>query len=369
MIHKVEKQNVVVFLSMPVKILIQTGKAVSLNEVARQIGYVAEQRGLVPVLNRYMPSFVSYRKLFNGAVFIYPLLPVWCNVWFYHYTVAKKELDGNVLFYTTVEGVPKKFLILDYVFRDCEFIAVSRYVKERLEKVGLRVIDVVHHGYPEYELTEIDQLAENYRRLIKANFGDKVIFGYVGDYNIRKGVDKLLTAVKELASKRRDFQVLLVTKKDVLSMIKDVPNVSFTSEFGVRSHVEIMAFYKAVDFLVFPTQAEGFGLPVLEANAVGRPAIIVDLPPYKEFTDLNLNLVVNHKNIRLVDTGDGVLYEIHEYDPKDLASEMERAIEMYRNYKSEYEDRCEKLKEKVKDLKSEVQYSKLLDKLRFTSEK
>jgi glycosyltransferase involved in cell wall biosynthesis len=51
------------------------------------------------------------------------------------------------------------------------------------------------------------------------------------------------------------------------------------------SDVEILSAYQECDMLVFASTYEGFGLPVIEANAVGRPVITSNLAPMTEVAD------------------------------------------------------------------------------------
>jgi glycosyltransferase involved in cell wall biosynthesis len=46
---------------------------------------------------------------------------------------------------------------------------------------------------------------------------------------------------------------------------------------------EMPALYRATDALAFPSEREGFGLVVLEAQAAGLPAVVSDLPVLREF--------------------------------------------------------------------------------------
>jgi len=348
-----------------VKVLVQTGKAVSLNEVARQIAYVIERRGYVVVLNRNIPQFISYNNLFHAVVFVYPVAPAWTIQWFYHYYKAKRELHGNVIYYTTVDGIPKKLSIPQWVYREVEFIANSQYSKRNLEKAGLKVLDVIPHGYLEVELSVASQLCERYRKLIQSNFRDRIIFGFVGDFNFRKGIENMLKAIEILSSKRKDFHVLLVTRKEILKYIEKIPNISLTSDFGVRSHVEIMAFYMSIDYLLLPSKCEGFGLPLLEANAVKTPAIITNIPPFREYADLKNNIVIDVKNVKLYDNQDGLLYELYDYDVNELVNAMENAIEIRKKYPSQYDEMKVKVYEKVKNMKSEILYDKLINHLKL----
>jgi glycosyltransferase involved in cell wall biosynthesis len=45
---------------------------------------------------------------------------------------------------------------------------------------------------------------------------------------------------------------------------------------------ELLARYRTCDMLVFASTCEGFGLPIVEAQATGRPVVTSDLPPMPE---------------------------------------------------------------------------------------
>ncbi|MGH9101478.1 MAG: MSMEG_0565 family glycosyltransferase [Acidimicrobiales bacterium] len=51
---------------------------------------------------------------------------------------------------------------------------------------------------------------------------------------------------------------------------------------GPVTEEELAAWYHAADAFVFPSEKEGFGLAVLEAMAVGLPAIASDIPVFRE---------------------------------------------------------------------------------------
>ena len=341
------------------KVLIQTSKSVSLSEVARQIAYVGEKLGHVIILNRSYPSRDTIFSIAKALVLIYPPSPAYCMHWFLIYREAKKELNGRVVYYTTIEGKPKRLAFPQWVFRDVEFIANSHYTAKMLQSIGLKVKDIIHHGILSEEVKLASYYARKYENIIKSKFKNRVVFGTVSDLLPRKGLDKLIEATKMLLKKRQDFVVLLITKKDIMPHIQTIPNMFMVCEFGSRDHTEIMGFYGAIDYLIHPALAEGFGLPVLEAMAMGTPVIHAWYEPLSEFSHKDANLTFPPSLIRYVDTQEGILYEFHEYDPEDLAEMMEKAIDIKLKHKDEYEDRKAKVKEQAMKFKSEELYKRI----------
>ncbi|MDB4733907.1 glycosyltransferase family 4 protein [Planctomycetota bacterium] len=48
------------------------------------------------------------------------------------------------------------------------------------------------------------------------------------------------------------------------------------------SQAEVVELYRSVDLVAFPSLAEGFGMPIIEAQSVGRPVLTSDRSPMKE---------------------------------------------------------------------------------------
>ena len=334
----------------PPRVLIQTGKATSLEVVSRHIGKVAEQYGLNYILLRYGAQIFDFRKYYDAVIFVYPFSQTWSVQFFLAFREAKIVYRKKAVFYTLADGRPKTSALPEFVRRELEFVVNSYYSKSKLEEIGVKVTKVVHHGYDPTEIELAYRKAETIRKVLRNRYGDKVIFLYVGDYNIRKGLPELLHAVTKLSQRRKDFVLLLHSPKYVLKYIQNVPNVEWIGEFGSRPHYEIYALYMSVDYVVVPSRCESFGLPVLEANACGKPVIATALPPFLEYAHREANMFVTWTEEKYVDIGEGVLYELRYPDIDELAYTMETAIELIRNYKSQYEDMCVKVREHVKNM-------------------
>lgn len=342
------------------RISIVAGKAVSLVNVAKDIAYVAQSRGHAPRILTYIMHSGDLARLSDAVVLVYPASPLFCAEYMLLYRDLRVHYSMSPVYYTMIEGRPKRFHVRPWMLRDVEFVACSGYVRDRLVEAGFRVVDVVHHGLVRRVVEEAVKLAPTARRALKSMHGDKVVFGVVSHSHPRKGLDRLASAVRILSERRSDFAVHVVANPEASKVLGDVPNTVLDTVYGKRSREEILAFMAAVDFLVLPSLAEGFGLTLIEANAVGTVAIHSAYPPLTEVSDVENNLAFPYDDVRYVDVGDGIEYEYHLYSPKLLATVMEEAVEMLRERRSEYEDRCAKLRAALDRFDAERLYPRLL---------
>jgi len=61
------------------------------------------------------------------------------------------------------------------------------------------------------------------------------------------------------------------------------PDDAEVAVLGPIADEEMPALFRGADLLAFPSEREGFGLVVLEAQAAGLPAVVSDLPVLREF--------------------------------------------------------------------------------------
>ena len=103
--------------------------------------------------------------------------------------------------------------------------------------------------------------------------GDFALF--LGGARPHKNLARVLEAFSRAAIP--DFSLVLAGP-----MPKDVESLGASREgvrrIGVVEDADLPALYRAASFLVYPSLAEGFGLPVAEAMACGTPVIASNIP-------------------------------------------------------------------------------------------
>jgi alpha-1,3-rhamnosyl/mannosyltransferase len=96
---------------------------------------------------------------------------------------------------------------------------------------------------------------------------------YAGGFTRRKNVRELLRAWSEIAPKYAGVQLALAGPTDQLKALVAEMNPPQTVVLGYLPHETLRAILKAAQALVCPSIYEGFGLPPLEAMALGVPVI------------------------------------------------------------------------------------------------
>lgn len=122
---------------------------------------------------------------------------------------------------------------------------------------------------------------KQWRKEIRNELGysdSEFVYGYVGRITRDKGINELLDA---FMSMHDDSKLLLVGNIEdnnnideyLLDNAKKCVNIKFHKKVQ-----DIEKFYAAIDVLILPSYREGFGNVVIEAAAIGTPAIVSDIP-------------------------------------------------------------------------------------------
>ena len=152
-----------------------------------------------------------------------------------------------------------------------KIITDSNYVKKDLEatlKLPSEKVTAIYLGWASHVFKPLENI-NAYGLQIRKKYGitKKFILG-VGDENdYKKNIPTLFAVISSFP----EFQLVVVgnSKQSNKQTIKQ-SNIVFT---GKVSENELCALYNLAEVLVFPSFAEGFGLPPLEAMACGCPVI------------------------------------------------------------------------------------------------
>lgn len=186
----------------------------------------------------------------------------------------------------TVHGLEGKFLpqtsrFLSHIYRNWsifwavkfadKLIAVSEDTKKDIIKtyhINTNKIKVIHEGV---DLKRFKNYQNISKYIIYANY---ILF--VGTVQPRKNLIRLIEAFSRLQNKK--IKLLIAGKMGWL--YKDI--VSAPRRFNIEDRVvflgrvedeDLPGLYKGAKLFVLPSLTEGFGLPILEAQAAGVPVV------------------------------------------------------------------------------------------------
>lgn len=139
-----------------------------------------------------------------------------------------------------------------------------------------------------------------WRKEIRAELGyaeNDFVYGFVGRITRDKGINELLEAYFSLNADAKLFLIgrmedAQTLNAELLDKARKHPNIQFHD-----AAADIERYYAAIDVLLLPSYREGFGNVVIEAGAVGTPAIVSDIPGPTDTIDRDKTaLVVPVKN-------------------------------------------------------------------------
>jgi glycosyltransferase involved in cell wall biosynthesis len=95
-----------------------------------------------------------------------------------------------------------------------------------------------------------------------------------------KNIERLIVAIEEI-----DCKLLIVGElsENQAQMLKK-HKIDFENHFNI-SEQEMVQLYQRCNLLAYISIYEGFGMPVVEANAVGRPVLASDIEPINTVAD------------------------------------------------------------------------------------
>lgn len=181
---------------------------------------------------------------------------------------------------------PANVLALDWAYKT---IAMSRFGKDRLDAAGIRDVTYIPHGLETGTFHPMDQRKAQQASKLP---DDRYIVGFVGvnkEIPSRKGIVEAIQAFAKFRERHPDALLYLHTLRhqgmggyDVDMLCESAglmrerdyycaPPFQYLS--GQINTAAMATLYNAFDVLLAPSAGEGFGLPLLEAQACGVPVV------------------------------------------------------------------------------------------------
>jgi glycosyltransferase involved in cell wall biosynthesis len=161
-----------------------------------------------------------------------------------------------------------------------KIISVSENTKKdlmKLYRVPVEKIQVVYEGYDRERNFQFP--ISNFQKNTKYKIQDTKYILFLGRIEERKNISNIIKAFEILKEKYKIEHKLVLAGKPGFGFDK-IQNKIQTSRYnnqiislGFVSEQEKWELLKNAEVFVFPTQYEGFGIPILEAQSVGCPVV------------------------------------------------------------------------------------------------
>ena len=242
--------------------------------------------------------------------------------------ISKRIYYIHGLRYEGTTGLKRK-LLMKMESLSCWFatdiIVVSKGVMKSLKKDGItqKQTNLIHHG----SINGIDSYQFSLETIknvkcIREQFGipqNAFVFGFVGRIVKDKGINELIKVFVELNQKYKNTYLLLVgkieLKIDPISLdnqeeIKTNPHIIYA---GIQS--DVRPFLRAMNVFTFPSYREGFGISLMEAQAMEIPCISSNISGCNEIIqDMENGFLIEPRNeIGLFKAMEKLLLDTHLY--------------------------------------------------------
>lgn len=234
-----------------------------------------------------------------------PIYDIWVSPWL-------KECKTVVAYSPTDHDPPSLFL--KTAFETCwKIIPFTAWAEKSMKKAGLKqVMQYIPHGVDLNIFKPMDK-TECRKKWIKEKDLDAFIVGVVaGNYDKegRKRWDKFFEACKYFKEQNPKVKFRIFAHTDINNVVHGFDLRAMTRFFGLEDivytpdpyffisqlpYTRMPEIYNLMDVHMLISSREGFGMPILESQACGIPAISTDFASGAELTHPELRVKVQAK--------------------------------------------------------------------------
>jgi mannosyltransferase len=211
--------------------------------------------------------------------------------------------DDSGVFHTSYYRLPRKRVrkfvvsVYDFTYERCHAAGLARYIHTKQKLASIRRADAVLCISESTRRDVIDQCPDiDISKLHVTPLGvDGKVFYQESADQPNADEQTVLFVGKRVGYKRFDLAVEAVRQLPRLSLGVAGPGLTFEErtllqarlgcrwqEFGPVSNADLRKLYSSAYAFIFPSDYEGFGLPILEAMACGCPVVAAPLSSFPE---------------------------------------------------------------------------------------
>lgn len=207
--------------------------------------------------------------------------------------------------WTPVDHDPAPYDVVQTLDYAHKVIAYSKFGLDRLEAAKVQNVCYIPHGIELDTFKPMDQAECRKKHNMPLN---RYIVGFVGDNKdlpARKGNDKAVLAFAKFHESHPRAYMYMHTlwtnmRKgyDLRGLVQNATDLVWEADInmcgpfdyitGKLEQSDMAEIYNCFDVLLAPSMAEGFGLPILEAQACGVPVITTDCTSMGELTNYGI---------------------------------------------------------------------------------
>ena len=245
-------------------------------------------QNIMPTLKRnvnirelYLPSpFVNIVAIFKNVLFAITNIKsneinhITGDVYYLLYFLPSRRTVvtvHDIMYYSYLSGIKKhiwKILYINPLKKAAKVVFISEYTKRQvLDKIGI----------PDFKISIIPNAVDERMRYFPKKFDSTCPnILHIGTLD-RKNLNR---TIKALVGIKCHLRIIGKLKMDIYNLLKEM-NISFSC-VGNLSDDEILEEYRQCDIVSFISLDEGFGMPVIEGQSVGRVVITSNISPMKD---------------------------------------------------------------------------------------
>lgn len=180
--------------------------------------------------------------------------------------------------YSAVRTFFRKLMIRSAIRNSAEIITVSESSARDIKSLGGKKVTAIHLGFRDpFAAVDVDQQSDEI--LKKYNLRDVSYILFVGTILKHKNVPTLISAFARIKTEHPDTKLVLVgsADNDLMNVKQAINKATLHGEVHMLDYIadiEKLVILKNAKVFCFISAYEGFGIPVLEAQAAGVPVIV-----------------------------------------------------------------------------------------------